>query len=126
VLRDEPLSEWMLRDERVELRYERRMTPDAEISLDPLLDPGEAELIEPRDCALGERLVGEVGQRRASPLGERFAKQLAGLVGIAPGQLVPRVLEQLALRLCVELPRLDAQHVPVAARLDRDLRKCAP
>ncbi len=41
--------------------------PALEVGVDPLLERGEAQLVEPPDLALRESLVGEVGERRPAP-----------------------------------------------------------
>jgi hypothetical protein len=40
---------------------------EREVGLDPLLERGEAEFLEPSDLGLRERLVGEVRERVAAP-----------------------------------------------------------
>ncbi len=62
-LRARPLAQGLRRDERLELRDELRMAPEREIGVDPLLERDRAELLEPGDLGLRERLVEEV--RRA-------------------------------------------------------------
>jgi len=56
---------------------------EAKISLDPLLDPSEAELFQSCDRRLGERLVGEVGQRGTPPQRERLTQKLRRRFGLA-------------------------------------------
>ena len=43
------------------------MPPQRQICVDALLEGHAAELIQPCDLALGERLIGNVGQRRPAP-----------------------------------------------------------
>ena len=65
-------------DERLELGDELGVAPEREVGLDPLLERDGAELLEPRDLGLGERLVEEVGERRAAPERERLAQRALG------------------------------------------------
>ena len=60
------------------------MAPEREVGVDPLLEHDRAELLEPRDLVLRERLVQEVGERGAAPERERLAKRALGELG-APG-----------------------------------------
>ena len=57
-------------------RARRRARPRARGRARPRSAPraGQAQLLEPRDLALGKRLVGEVGERGAAPERERLAK----------------------------------------------------
>ncbi len=70
-LRARPLAEWLRGDERLELGDELRVAPEREVGLDPLLERDGAQLLEPGDLGLRERLVEEVGERRAAPERER-------------------------------------------------------
>ena len=51
------------------------MPAELELGVDPLLERGHAQLVQPRRLAPRERLVGEIGQRRAAPERERLAQQ---------------------------------------------------
>jgi hypothetical protein len=51
---------------------------EGEPRLDPVLGAGQAELGEPGDLALGERLEGHVGEGVAAPQGVRLAEQVVG------------------------------------------------
>ena len=60
----------------------RRCPPSAQLGVDPLLDGGEPELLEPRDRRRSERLVCEVRERRSAPQRKPLAQQRGGaLVG---------------------------------------------
>ena len=63
----------MLRDERLQLADERAVPAEREIGVDPVLERGEPELLEPVRLRPRERLVREVGERRAAPERERLA-----------------------------------------------------
>ena len=75
-----------------------------ELALEPSFHGGQAQLLEPRDLALGEVLEREVGERRAAPERQRL--------------LVAVLREQLAEAVQVELVRRDAQHVAGRPRLE--------
>ena len=62
-----PLSERKLLDERFQLGDEARALTELEICVDPLLDRVQAQLLEPADLVLRERLEREIGERRAPP-----------------------------------------------------------
>ena len=61
------------------------MPAEREVGVDPVLDRGEAELLEAPDRRLGERLVAEVREWRAPPQRERGA-ELLGRVGRVSGR----------------------------------------
>jgi hypothetical protein len=64
----------VLRDQALELADELAPVPEGELGIDPLLDRSQTQLLEPRDLALGERLVGEIGERGAAPERQRVPK----------------------------------------------------
>ena len=71
----QPLAQRVLRDERLELATSSRACAEREVRVDALLQRVQAQLLEPLDLALRERLVREVGERRAAP--ERRAPRAA-------------------------------------------------
>ena len=82
-LRARALAQRLGGDQRLELGDELGVAPEREIRLDPLLERDGAQLLEPRDLGLGERLVEEVGERRAAPERERLAQRALGRGGIS-------------------------------------------
>ena len=68
----EPLAERLLCNQRLELRDEVGMAAEEEIGVDALFEGSLAQLLEPADLGLGERLVGEIGERRPAPQAEGF------------------------------------------------------
>ena len=61
------------------------MPAERQVGFDAVLERGQAQLLEPGDLVLRERLVGEVGQRRPAPEVERGAQVLGGArCGVAP------------------------------------------
>ena len=71
-------------DERLELGDELCVAPEREVRLDALLERDGAQLLEPRDLRLRERLVEEVGERGAAPERERLAQRALGGSGVPP------------------------------------------
>ena len=96
------LSQWMLSDECLQLGDERRVSSGLEICVDPLLEAGESELVEPCDFGLGKGLVREVGQRSSAP----EPKSLRELP----------VLDKLCELLQIELSGLDSKLITESAR----------
>ena len=74
-----PLTQWMLCDEPLELADELGVPAELEVGLDPALERGEPQLLQPRDRRLREALVGDVGQRRPAPQSQRLAQERRGL-----------------------------------------------
>jgi hypothetical protein len=70
VLPAHALAVWMALDEDVELGGDRRVAPEREVGLEPVLERRKAQRLQPRALAPGERL-GELGQRRPAPQRER-------------------------------------------------------
>ena len=71
-------------DELLQLADELRVAAERELGVDPPLDRGEPDLLEPLDRGPRERLVREIGERRAAPEPERLAQQLRGLLPASP------------------------------------------
>ena len=67
----------MLGHQRLELPHQPRLLPDREVGVDPVLERLKPRLLQPRDRALRERLIGEIGQRRAAPQRQRLPQPLA-------------------------------------------------
>ena len=61
----------MLRDERLELADDVAVPPELEVGLDPLLERGDAKLLQPSDLGLRELLERELGERGPTPELER-------------------------------------------------------
>jgi hypothetical protein len=71
-LPEQSLSQRVFPHERFELAHEVGVAPPGEVALDPLLETGEAKLLQTLDLCLGEALIGELGQRRPAPERERL------------------------------------------------------
>ena len=50
------------------------MAAERQVRLDPVLERGEPEVVEPPALVLRERLEGDVGECRATPQGERLVE----------------------------------------------------
>ena len=68
-------------DERLELADELFVAAGCEVGLDPRLEQRAAELVEPGDLGLRERVVGELGERLAPPQRQRSADVLGAVLG---------------------------------------------
>ena len=71
----QPLAQRMTGDEGFEVGDEITLAPEREVCVDPFLDRGQVELVQPGDLVLGERVEGEVGERRAPPEVERLTEE---------------------------------------------------
>ena len=80
----EALAERVGGDELLQLSHDVRVPAEGKIGLDPALERGQAQLLEPRDRRLRERLVGEVGKRWPAPEREGLTQRL-GCLGGFPG-----------------------------------------
>ncbi len=119
------LAQRVLTDQRLKLADERGVEAEGEIGLDPLLERGEAQLLEARDFRLRERLVREVGERVPAPQIEGVVEQFGGGRRISGGGR-PRSLAELMLEaLRVEPVRLDPEQVAAGAR-QHDLARRSP
>ena len=114
-LRPQPLAQRIGADEPLELGDEVGVLPDRQLRLGALLEEGEAELVEPRDLLLRERLVAEVGQRLAPPQGERLVEERRPAHGLAR----PRLVDEAPHAGQVELLGPEPNDVARRARLDR-------
>ena len=111
-LRPQSLSQWVLAHERLELPDECGMAPVSEIPVDPPLETGQTQLLQPRNLRLGEGLVRELGKRGAPPDAERLLELPLGCKCLDPFE--------------VELAGLDAELVAGRARDDSISTDCLP
>ncbi len=93
-LRPRPLSECLRLDECLELSDELGVPAESEIGLDPLLERDRAQLLQPGDLGLGERLVEEVRERRPAPERERLAENALGRSGVTSLARRPPLLRE--------------------------------
>ena len=78
-----PLPQRLRRDEGLELGHELGVAAEREVGVHAPLDRGHAQLLEPGDVGLGERLVGEIRERRPAPEGKGLAQHSLGSRRIA-------------------------------------------
>jgi len=102
----EPLAEWMLADQGLELRNKVRVAPESQVGVDAALERLEAKLGEVRRCC-AYRFAGQVGERISSPQRERLVEQLSGLVRLADARLFDESPETVE----IELTSLDAEEI---------------
>ena len=74
-----PLPKPLRVHERLELADELRVPAELEIGGYALLEGGEAQVLEPGDRALRERLVRELDERGPAPEHKRFVQEPGGL-----------------------------------------------
>ena len=103
-------------DQRLELADHLRVAAERELGLDQLLVRSHPLVLQARDLALGERLVGEVVERRAAPERERRVQRRDRPLGAARGELAPPLRQPALEPVRVELLGLDPQLVAVLAR----------
>jgi hypothetical protein len=110
-LATEALPERVPRHQHLELRHQPAVAPELEVRLDAVLDRRRAQLLQPGDLGLRERLEREVGERRATPLLQRGAEPRGGALGLPrlerPAALLPERLEAVE----VELARFEREAV---------------
>ena len=109
-------AQWMLRNQSLQLRSDVGVAAESQIRLEPLLDCAEAQLVQPADLALSERVVGEVGEGRPTPEGERFSERRGRVLGAAGGQLAPSLLDEAPEAVDVQLVRPHLEHVTAGMR----------
>jgi hypothetical protein len=117
-LRPQALAERMLGHERLQLPNEHRVTAEGEVSVDPLLEPAQAELVEPGDLGSSEGVLREVGEWRAAPEAEPLAKALRGRPRLPAGEIALGLLQQGAKAVGVELTGLNPEQVAVPVGLE--------
>jgi hypothetical protein len=93
--------------------------------LDQLLERRDAQIIEPGDLALRERLVGHFGQRRAAPQRQRLLERRNGALRPAPGQLAAPLGHEPLETVRVEALGIEPQLVAALARHDHASRAVA-
>ena len=110
----------MLDDQRLELPQDLGVTAERELRLDQLLHRRNAQILEPRDLRLRERLVREIGEHRASPQGERLFKRLERLRRALGCKLGATLVEQALEAVRIHLLGADLEAVAVGTR-DHDV-----
>ena len=70
----QPLTQWLLGNQRLELADHLAVPTRGEVALDRQLDRRQPQLLESADLRGRERLVGQVRQRGAAPQRERLTR----------------------------------------------------
>ena len=117
------LAERVLCNERLELADQLVVAGQREVGVDPQLDRGHPDFLEPGNGGLGEALVDEVRERRTSPQRQRVAQPLRRVGREPAGEHAPALVDQPLEALEVELVRSDADQVAGRPRLQHVLRK---
>ena len=101
----------VLGDERLELSDQLVVSPERELGVDPELDCGQPDLLEPGDGSLSKALKGEVGKRRASPQLQCVVESLRRVGRQAASQQAPRLVGEVLEAVEIELVGLDPDEV---------------
>ena len=80
----------MLGDQLLELGDDERVLPRRQARVDALFQGRDAQLLEPGDLSLRERLERDIGQCRPSPQPERIVEQAPRLGSVALEARRPR------------------------------------
>jgi hypothetical protein len=107
----QPLTERVTRDECFELPDEVRVAAEREPRVEPHLEGGDGQLVEPRSLEPGKLLLVEVCERRTVPERQRLGDQLNALRRIRVSGFAEQPLESVR----IDVFRFDRQ--PVAGRL---------
>ena len=101
-------------DHCLQLGHNLLVPAERQVSVDPPLQSGEPQLLDPPDRLLRERLVGEIGERRSSPERERSTQPFRSDLR----RLSFRLRDELRETFEVELVALDAEQVSRRLRLE--------
>ena len=84
----QPLPHRMLGGQLLQLGGQRVVPAQRQVRVDPGLDRGQPQLLQPGRLRPGERVVGQVGQHPAPPQAQRHAQRPGGL--LVPARLQRR------------------------------------
>ena len=115
-VRAQPLAQRVRADERLDLGHELGVRAQLEVGGDPLLEHAEAQILEPVDLGLRERLQLHVGQRRPAPERERLAEEQRP---VPPAQPHRASRTSRSKRAEIELVAVELEHVPGRPRLQQ-------
>ena len=94
------------------------MTPGGEISLDPLLQACEPDLLEAGDLRLREAVVCELGERRPLPERKRLVQVSLALQALEPSEIELVGLDAELIAGCLRLHPVLAQGLPELRHVD--------
>ena len=106
----------MLGDQSVHLGQHVGVAAERKLRVDQLLDRADAQLAEPCDLALGERLISEVTERGPTPHRQRTLERRGRPLGAARRQLRPSLCYQPLEAMHVQPLRIELELVTVVAR----------
>ena len=112
------LAQGVVPHERLELGEHGAVPAERELGLEPLLERGEPQLLEPPDRRLRERLVRDVGERGAAPEAESVLQQADGGLGLGPVERLRGLVRPPLEPVQVEPLRLDVEGVTRRPCLD--------
>src|SRR5215470_17588254 len=105
------LPERMFAGETLQLRGNRVVAAQRQVSVDPGLQRGEPQLIQAVGLGADKTVVAEIGEHRAAPQREGSPQRLSGLSGPARVQRRPARSEQFLKPRRVQVLIVYAQHV---------------
>ena len=121
----QPLPQRVLGDQLLQLGGQRVVPAQRQVGVDPGLERGQPQLLQPGRLRPGERVVGQVGQHPAAPQAQRRAQRLGGLRVPARLQRGPPGREAVLEPRRVQLLTVHPQQVP-AVPGHQDLARRAP
>ena len=121
----QPLPQRMLCGQLVQLGGQRVVPAQRQVRVDPGLDRGQPQLLQPGRLRPGERVIGQVGQHLAPPQAQRLPQRPGGLLVPARLQRRPPGREAVLEPRRVQPLTVHAQQVP-AAPGHQDLARRAP
>src|SRR5437868_13163365 len=97
----------MLAYEHAQLAEDLLVTSECKVTIEPIDQRSDAQLVEPRHLVASQRLELQSGQRRAAAERERLAEDPRGGVEFARGDMLTGGFEQALHACCVEPFGLD-------------------
>ena len=120
---EQPLARRMLGDQLFELGDDERVLPRRQARVDALFQRGEAQLLEPGDLSLRERLERDIGQGRPAPQRERIVEQAPRRRLVALDARRPRGADERLETPRVDRVGLDREAIARRHRLQRRRRR---
>ena len=107
----QPLPQRMPGGQLLQLGDERVVPAERQVGVDPGLQNGEPQFLQPGGLGPGEGVVGQVGQHRAAPQIQRLAQRLGGFGVPASFQLSPSRGEAVLEQRRVQVLMVHVQHI---------------
>ena len=118
-LRSQPLPVRMRRDQHLQLARELCVAAEVQVGVDPVLERGQAQVVEPAALDLRERRGRELRQRVPSPEAYCFADRRCGALGIACRERGAALLDEPFEAEEIDVVGLDLEHVAGSPRHER-------